>query len=345
MRVRPLLPFVLGLICACPLLAQDQAQTPCATAEFRQFDFWVGEWELTWPASETSGRKPGRGTNRIERAFDNCVIVEHFTGTPSIDLRGMSVSTFNTRKGKWHQTWVDSSGSYLDFVGEFKDGQMILSREATTREGKPFLQRMVWKNIKADSLDWSWERSDDVGQTWKVLWPIHYQRMRILGADSCPDLAPEDADAVRQTNLAYPAAWLANNPEAVMRIFSEDAVLIPHHGDSPIEGKPAIREHFWPPNLGFFTVDTYRMIPVEVSGCGDLAYSRGRFSIQFTTEVGGERKSFSNEGNYMMVFRKNEGRWLITRYIWNDPILTFVCALAVKEDRADHDCFPRSPRP
>lgn len=210
-----LLTFVLALVWACPLLAQDQAQTPCAKPEFRQFDFWMGEWQLTWPASETTAGKAGRGTNRIEVTLDQCVIVEQFDGTPAIRLQGMSVSTFNRRKGKWQQTWVDNFGSYLDFVGEFKDGQMILVREATTPEGKSFLQRMVWKNIKSDSLDWSWERSDDGGQSWKVLWPIHYQRVRVSGASSCPDLAPGDAHATGPANLTYRASsWRSSTADA-----------------------------------------------------------------------------------------------------------------------------------
>ncbi len=186
MKNRAFLASLLFLTLAPAAWSQNQTQPACASPEFRQFDFWVGEWELSWPASETSGRKPGRGTNRIERALDDCVIVEHFVGTPSMDLRGMSVSTFNKRKGKWQQTWVDNSGGYLDFVGEFKDGQMILAREAVVSEARKFLQRMVWKNIQPDSLDWSWERSDDGGQTWKVLWPIHYQRL--TGALEAPAL-------------------------------------------------------------------------------------------------------------------------------------------------------------
>jgi hypothetical protein len=77
------------------------------------------------------------------------------------------------------QTWVDNSGSYLDLIGEFKDGQMILVREADDGSGRKLLQRMVWKNIRPDSLDWSWERSEDEGKTWRVLWLIHYQRRGI----------------------------------------------------------------------------------------------------------------------------------------------------------------------
>jgi hypothetical protein len=35
---------------------------------------------------------------------------------------------------------------------------------------------MVWYNIASDQLDWNWERSEDEGTTWTILWQIHYQR-------------------------------------------------------------------------------------------------------------------------------------------------------------------------
>lgn len=90
-------------------------------------------------------------------------------------LRGTSVSTFDANSKKWKQTWVDNQGAYLDFVGEFKNGEMILQREALTKNGR-ILQRMVWKNITSKELDWSWEASQDGGKTWQVQWTIHYKR-------------------------------------------------------------------------------------------------------------------------------------------------------------------------
>ena len=91
-------------------------------------------------------------------------------------LRGTSVSIFDFNAGKWKQTWVDNEGGYLDFIGEFKDGQMILQREAVRSDGTKLLQRMVFKNIGPRELDWSWEASRDGGKTWQVQWPIHYKR-------------------------------------------------------------------------------------------------------------------------------------------------------------------------
>ena len=156
--------------------SKPTAPDPCAVAEQRQFDFWVGEWDATWP-----GAKAGEvqsGSNSIRRVLDSCVVEENFSGGADMHLRGKSFSIYDTRAGNWKQTWVDNEGGYLDFTGEFKDGQMILSREAIRPDGTRVLQRMVYKNIAAQEFDWSWESSKDNGKTWQVVWPIHYRRRK-----------------------------------------------------------------------------------------------------------------------------------------------------------------------
>ncbi len=130
----------------------------------RQFDFWLGEWNAVWDG--------GRGTNRVEMAFDGKVVMENFTAP---DLIGMSVSCYDPERNLWCQTWVDNTGSYLDFTGGFEDGEMILARDAVVN-GERCKQRMVWSNIEARQFDWSWERSDDGGVTWQIRWRIKYTR-------------------------------------------------------------------------------------------------------------------------------------------------------------------------
>ena len=139
--------------------------------KMKQFDFWLGDWNLTWGEN-------GRGRNVISKILDGKVIQEQFTSLPDDDstpLIGLSLSVFNGQTDQWQQTWVDNQGSYLDFKGGMVGDKMILSR-MTVIEGKPVQQRMVWDNIQTDALDWSWERSDDGGQTWNVQWAIQYRR-------------------------------------------------------------------------------------------------------------------------------------------------------------------------
>jgi hypothetical protein len=133
-----------------------------------QFDFWLGEWDLTWAEG-------GKGTNTIERILDGKVIQESFDSAPSAQFKGMSFSVYNPALAKWQQTWVDNAGNYLDFIGGYVDGSMILAREVAQAD-KTVVQRMVFYNIAETSLDWNWERSLDQGATWEILWQIHYQR-------------------------------------------------------------------------------------------------------------------------------------------------------------------------
>ena len=171
-RIQSLLAFSLLNVSAV-FSQQGMDSDPCAAVQQKQFDFWVGEWDLTWP-----GEKPGEvahGTNSIKRIMDGCVVQENFSAGESGHLRGTSISTFDLKSGTWKQTWVDNEGGYLDFDGEFKGSEMILKREAI-RGGVKILQRMVFKNITANEMDWSWEASSDGGKTWQVNWPIHYKR-------------------------------------------------------------------------------------------------------------------------------------------------------------------------
>jgi len=163
------IPIAVLLLATFAGLAAAQTPSPCSTPEARQFDFWLGEWALSWADS-------GRGTNTISKELDGCVIRENFRAAGPKALVGMSVSSFDARTKQWKQTWVDNQGGYLDFVGEFAGGTMTLWRDAIDPKGNPVRQRMVFLNIERDSFDWNWQRSRDSGATWETMWAIKYRR-------------------------------------------------------------------------------------------------------------------------------------------------------------------------
>lgn len=152
---------------------------PCTAPEFKQFDFWVGEWDLEGKSpvpNKPNEFTTGRHKNTIVKTLDGCVIQENFDDLAG--FRGMSVSMYDAKAGKWKQTWVDNAGAYLDLVGEFKDGKMVLMRKAVNARGIPVVQRMTFSNIKPDSFDWDWDASRDDGKTWVSNWKIHYTRKK-----------------------------------------------------------------------------------------------------------------------------------------------------------------------
>ena len=149
----------------------------CDDPASAEFDFWLGTWDLTWPAEQTGGI-PGEmasGTNRIERVLGGCVIEENFS-TADGSFLGRSLSLHDERSGVWRQTWVDSSGAYLVFAGGLEDGQMILTTEPVDRNDEIVVNRMVFRDIEEDSLSWAWQGSRDGGDSWTDLWNIEYRR-------------------------------------------------------------------------------------------------------------------------------------------------------------------------
>lgn len=150
---------------------------PCSSAEARQFDFWLGEWDVTWPTEQAGGEagERGSGTNRITRMFGDCVIEENFSNGDG-SFTGHSVSVYDERAALWRQTWVDSDGNYLWFTGRFDGQAMDLRTEPIQRESGIAVYRMLWSDISEDSLEWAWQVSPDQGDTWRDLWNISYRR-------------------------------------------------------------------------------------------------------------------------------------------------------------------------
>ncbi len=168
-----LLFIIATVVCCLYANAQTNAVPPCSSPQIHQFDFWIGDWNLTW--NDTS-----HGTNHVERIFGNCTVQENFSD-PVSKYFGKSWSVFNANYQIWQQTWVDSQGGYIDLTGGMKGDSMVLNTAerivplSISPSGK-MISRMVYFHIKPQSFDWSWESSIDGGTSWKNNWLIHYKR-------------------------------------------------------------------------------------------------------------------------------------------------------------------------
>jgi hypothetical protein len=149
---------------AAPARAQKPpkpATPPCTAPEHRQFDFWVGEWEVTQPNGTLAG------TNRIESILGGCVLLENWEAA-SGKSKGHSFNLYS-RDGKWHQTWVDNSGLLLELVGEFRDGRMVMGQDRTGPDGKPVRHEISWEKLPTGQVKQHWRSSADGGKTWNDL--------------------------------------------------------------------------------------------------------------------------------------------------------------------------------
>ena len=142
------------------------ASAACDDPAYRQFDFWIGEWQVHTPDGKLAG------TNRIAREYEGCVLHERYT-TPR-GYSGESLNTYDPGRGVWHQTWVDNEGALLLLEGRFVDGRMRLEGESTGN-GKRTKHRITWTPNTDGSVRQFWESTDDAGR-WITAFDGRYTR-------------------------------------------------------------------------------------------------------------------------------------------------------------------------
>lgn len=140
---------------------------PCsASPEYRQFDFWIGEWNVF----DTKTGNPA-GKSKIELLLGECVIMENWM--PADGAAGKSFNIYNAAEKKWRQTYVDANGSLLEFYeGEYKDGKMLFKGKANANE----LSRLTFFKISDSEVRQLGENSKDNGTTWEVVYDLTYKK-------------------------------------------------------------------------------------------------------------------------------------------------------------------------
>lgn len=151
-------------IAAVPFLAM--AAGPCDTTAHRQFDFWLGEWNV-----HAKGKLAG--TNRIEREYDGCVLHERYDTARG--YKGESLNAWDAGRKVWHQTWVDNQGTLLLLEGGLKEGSMVMEGATTGKEGRVTKHRITWTPNADGSVRQHWESTDAEGK-WTTAFDGRYTR-------------------------------------------------------------------------------------------------------------------------------------------------------------------------
>lgn len=146
------------------------AQPPlCSAAQYRQFDFWIGAWDVFDTAS---GARVG--SSRIEPAVNTCAISERYEApqAPGGAYSGASYSGYDRKDGKWHQLYVDVNGNVSWFTGGPEGGDLVLV--APGRGGT--LQRMTYRPHPDGSVQQIGTVSADGGRSWSPGYDYTYRR-------------------------------------------------------------------------------------------------------------------------------------------------------------------------
>lgn len=159
-----------------PLLAEagEPGSGHCGSAEYRQFDFWVGSWDV-YP----TGGDQLVAHSLIESVYNGCGVRENWMPL-KVENSGGSLNSYVSEQRLWRQTWIDSSGARVDFQGGWNGTAMIL--EGYWRDflapGRGATVRMTYSRRADGSVRQLGEASEDRGKSWQPSFDFTYRPAR-----------------------------------------------------------------------------------------------------------------------------------------------------------------------
>ena len=134
---------------------------PCTAPEYRQFDFWLGRWDVAPTGSAPDVRQ---ASSSITVEPGGCAVFEDFH---DLDVHGVSISLYDPATAAWYQTFVDNTGGRLVIGGGLVAGAMVLT-------GPDHDNRITWEQLPGTVRQFG-EDSRDGGTTWSTTFDLLYR--------------------------------------------------------------------------------------------------------------------------------------------------------------------------
>lgn len=150
-----------------PVAESASKAATCITPEYRQFDFWAGDWD----AFDVDRPTTKVARTQVDLILEGCVLRENYEGADG--HKGQSFSIYDASRKVWHQSWVTNRGELLMIEGEFEGGEMVLSGVDHGQVGEPVV-RGIWKPVDGGVRETA-VTSIDGGKTWKPWFDIVFR--------------------------------------------------------------------------------------------------------------------------------------------------------------------------
>ncbi len=193
----------------------------CRAPEYRQFDFWIGDWDAFDVTNPTT--KVAR--TRVDLILDGCVLHEDYEGADG--HKGQSFSIYDTSRSIWHQSWVTNRGEMLVIEGGLQAGEMVLSGVNHTADGKERHVRGSWKPVNGGVRETA-VTSTDSGRTWKPWFDLIFR----AAAASAASPRTTDEAMVVALDTQYQAAVKGNDAATMDHILADDFALVTGSGNT-----------------------------------------------------------------------------------------------------------------
>lgn len=170
--------FFLLLIASCLLsnLASAQMPNQLTVDKDRQFDFWIGEWDVNLRIQQPDKQWQDqiKSVAKIYSINDGRAILELWNDQRVQGIKGFSLRYYDFEKGKW-VLW-------LNWPGQNRSGMSSLQGEFRHGRGEFFggrgdtLTRYSFSDISPYYLRWDDAYTKDGGKTWTHNWIMEFTR-------------------------------------------------------------------------------------------------------------------------------------------------------------------------
>ena len=171
MKLRSLASLLLVLSALAGHAQTSNSACACCSDEYKQFDFWVGDWVVYSQAEMV-------GFNKITKIEGECILRENWKSVVSSHT-GSSYNFYDRRDKKWKHYWMGNDGAAVLLKGEFRDGKMILiGDEYRDDKNNRIINKMTWTPNPDGTVRQLWEQSKDGGQAFSVLFDGLYRKRK-----------------------------------------------------------------------------------------------------------------------------------------------------------------------
>ncbi len=173
----------LAFLCCVGATGAHPEAAPCDSPEARQFDFWLGDWQVHQRIRQSDGAwlsLPARTS--VTREVEGCALLERWSGEVQFPWEGMgrpepewglSIRSYDAKEGVWRIFWMDTRHPEFGdpFVGRFRGDRGEFLRDA----GEKSRTRIVFTREADGSVLWELAVAN-AANGWDTLWTMEMRR-------------------------------------------------------------------------------------------------------------------------------------------------------------------------
>jgi hypothetical protein len=163
------LAVLFGLAIATNDFAVTGADSCAASLANRQLDYWLGNWRIGAEGSS------GNAHSMVSLSLDKCLVVENWDGGKG--HFGQNAFGYSADDKSWYGMFADNESRVHVFTsGKVASGSAEFDGASLGPNGESILNRVKVIRLNPDKIEQTWEKSNDNGATWNVVFHGEYWR-------------------------------------------------------------------------------------------------------------------------------------------------------------------------